>query len=763
MSDNSSDSFRSQPKKTVDESDLNPNQPKETVIETNPSLSPRTPFVRKDPLEGKTIGDRSRYRLQILLGEGGMSKVYQALDTKFEDRVVAIKLMTHYSAVGDKNLIKRFMGEVKAISRLKHPNIIQIFDFGVTSNEAPFYGLPFYVMEYFAGKTLQKLLNENKIVPPDSLLKIISQVCAGLKEAHQKGIVHRDLKPDNIFLVAGGAFGEIIKILDFGIAKNISPDAHNQTQLTQEGTFIGTYRYASPEQCRGLANMDRRSDIYSLGIILYEAICGNNPYNLDDDSITSQADWIACHIRVTPKPLKQQPGCENIEDEIESMVMKCLAKSPQDRFLNIDQLQNAIANILSVKIETDYDVKTNPRISNELEENSFHFETEVEVEQTINKTVVETRGNNFSKNLASKPNNKVAPTTLSVAPHQHQKIRSRRKVLQYGCLALVGMSLTALLTKKLKQIPPKPSKPSLEFEIEPVKNIQIVSSEEVWSLAISPDGEYIVSGNNNGTLEFFNRKTGELQKTLKEHQNVIRSLAFVPKNNQLISGDGDGNIKVWNQQNNNLEKQLQAHSASIWDLAVSPDGQTLVSSSEDKSIIIWSLTTGETNSIIFSHDTVVYALAFGFDGKVFASGGKDNIVKIWNAKDRTLLKSLSGHQDAIRAMVTSPDGKFLVSGSWDKTVKVWELKSGQLITTFKGHQDRVVTVAVSQDSQTVFSGSTDNTIKVWSINNSKLITTLSQHYNWVLALATSQQENLLVSGGKDSTIKLWQYKSTNLI
>ncbi len=362
MSDRASDSSRPKPKKTLHESGLNLSQADDkTTVEPNSSKLPRTPFVRKDFLEGKTIGDRDRYLLQTLLGQGGMSKVYQALDTKFEDRVVAIKLMTNYSTTSSKHLIKRFMGEIKAISCLKHPNIIQVFDFGVTSDLPPFYGAPFYVMEHLEGKTLQNLLTENKRIPLDSLLNIISQICAGLKEAHQKGIVHRDLKPDNIFLVAGGALGEIVKILDFGIAKNISADAQNSTQLTKEGTFIGTYRYASPEQCRGSVNIDQRSDIYSLGIIVYEAISGRNPYSLDNDFAPSQADWIASHIRVPPKPLKEQPGCEKIADELASMVMKCLAKSPEDRFSNIEELLNAFTNSFSVRTEKNRALQTATR------------------------------------------------------------------------------------------------------------------------------------------------------------------------------------------------------------------------------------------------------------------------------------------------------------------------------------------------------------------------------------------------------------------
>ena len=302
------------------------------------------PLIQKDPLVGKTIGDRDRYFLQTLLGVGGMSKVYRALDTKLENRTVAIKLMTDYFTPNGQHW-KRFMGEIKAISRLNHPNIIQIFDFGVTPAIAPFNGVPFYVMEHLEGQTLHKLISENKKLSLDFILNIIDRVCAGLKESHQKGIVHRDLKPDNIFLVPDRTFGAIVKILDFGIAKNISINSHNRTKLTQEGSFIGTYRYASPEQCRGLKNIDQRSDIYSLGIILYEAICGKNPYHASKNSDISQADWIAYHIRVPPKPLKNQLGCGDVPDEIEYIVTKCLAKSPPAIFSNMEELQNALTNI----------------------------------------------------------------------------------------------------------------------------------------------------------------------------------------------------------------------------------------------------------------------------------------------------------------------------------------------------------------------------------------------------------------------------------
>lgn len=397
-----SDNYFSETKKTVAESDFNTSQPKKTVVESNVNRASQASFMRKDLLKGRTLGDPHRYLLQTLLGQGGMSKVYLALDTKFEDRVVAVKLMTNYASSNKQHLIKRFMGEVRAISRLKHPNIIQIFDFGVTPNQPPFYGVPFYVMEHLEGKNLQSWLSQKQI-SSNSILKIILQVAAGLRAAHDQNIIHRDLKPDNIFLIEGGTFGPIVKIIDFGIAKKISAEAENETQLTKVGSFIGTYRYASPEQCRGMPNIDRRSDIYSLGIILYEAICGKNPYSLQVDCNISQADWIACHLKVPPEPIKEQPGCEQIGDELAKLIMKCLAKFPEDRFSDLGELQQALAsNIVVPQTQDNFVPLYDTKPIDGQKKDSSPSTTEVEAEQVPIKTEVETTPNDIPTKLPSK-------------------------------------------------------------------------------------------------------------------------------------------------------------------------------------------------------------------------------------------------------------------------------------------------------------------------------------------------------------------------
>ena len=319
-----------------------------TVVHFSPAPSSAKPLPVQnpnEPLEGQILGDR--YRLEKMLGQGGMSKVYLAFDTKLSDRAVAVKIMTRYSASINPALTKRFMREVKVISRVKSSHVVQVIDFGVTPETYPFDGSPFYVMEYFQGRTLNELVKEVGTLSVKQAIRLILQVSSGLKEAHKHGIIHRDLKPDNIFLVSGGAFGEEAKILDFGIAKIVNTDDENsqQTLATQAGSFIGTYRYASPEQCRGLPDIDLRTDIYSLGVILYEILSGHSPYNLDVKQ-TTHADWLVSHIRVEPEPLRSHAHCQNLPQELEELVMKCLRKLPEERFASLAELEQALKKVM---------------------------------------------------------------------------------------------------------------------------------------------------------------------------------------------------------------------------------------------------------------------------------------------------------------------------------------------------------------------------------------------------------------------------------
>ncbi|WP_414624328.1 serine/threonine protein kinase [Calothrix sp. CCY 0018] len=307
---------------------------------------------------GRSIGDRQRYRLDKGLGGGGMGEVFLATDTRVGKKVALKLLKDKWLASGEMQ--KRFEREIAICAALQSDYIIEISDCGVTDE-----GFPFYVMEYLRGETLRYLMAREKQLSPEQTVKIMAQVCKGLQVAHQGvvmqrdvnhnnvpiQVIHRDLKPDNIFLLPK-EFGESVKILDFGIAK-IHNESSEQTNLTK--TFIGTFRYSSPEQIQNDRNIDGRSDIYSLGIILYEMLSAADPFGLSiDRNRVSESSWLHAHGYRDPVSLKSQPGCEHLSSELEAVVLKCLQKKPSSRFASVEELRQALQAAIQGATSTNH-------------------------------------------------------------------------------------------------------------------------------------------------------------------------------------------------------------------------------------------------------------------------------------------------------------------------------------------------------------------------------------------------------------------------
>jgi eukaryotic-like serine/threonine-protein kinase len=307
-----------------------------------------------NPWLGRSLGDNQRYRLDRRLGGGGMGDVFLATDTRVGQQV-ALKLLKD-NLVESPEMRQRFEHEIAICAALQNEHIVKIMDSGFTPE-----GYPFYVMEYLRGITLGELLRAEPRLPIDRTANIISQVCNGLLQAHQgvdlpggehiEAVIHRDLKPDNIFLQPTD-LGEWVKIVDFGIAKIRYKDRQNQT-LTH--TFLGTLRYASPEQMMGDRELDARSDIYSLGVILYEMLSGADPFGFNiQPRPMSEASWIIAHTSEQPISLRSQPGCDRLSASLEAVAHRCLEKNPDLRFASVSEFNLALQTA----------VKTPPAIPN---------------------------------------------------------------------------------------------------------------------------------------------------------------------------------------------------------------------------------------------------------------------------------------------------------------------------------------------------------------------------------------------------------------
>jgi serine/threonine protein kinase len=268
------------------------------------------------------------YRAISLLGEGGMGAVYLAEHPAIGRRV-AVKVL-HKNYIRDENLLTRFLNEARAANAIRHPNIIEILDSGTIAD-----GTPFLVMELLEGESLGTRIRRDGALAIPTAVEFCYQTASALGAAHKKGIVHRDLKPDNLFVVPDphDPERERIKVLDFGIAK--LQQSANDSVKTRTGTLMGTPIYMSPEQCRGTRTVDHRSDIYSLGIIFFEMLCGQPPFVSE-----GFGELVNMHLNVAPAA----PSTQNakVSPTIDAIVLKMLSKNPDERFADMGELMTAL-------------------------------------------------------------------------------------------------------------------------------------------------------------------------------------------------------------------------------------------------------------------------------------------------------------------------------------------------------------------------------------------------------------------------------------
>lgn len=280
-----------------------------------------------ESLIGTTFADK--YEILSVLGQGGMSIVYKARH-KFMDRVVALKLL-HDHLLADELAIQRFQREAKAASSLSHQNIVSVHDFGRTNS-----GQTYFVMDCLEGESLADLLERDDTVELNRAVDIFKQACDGLEHAHKKGVIHRDLKPSNLVLISQEDGSDLVKIVDFGIAKVMPQQGKPQQQLTQTGEIFGSPLYMSPEQCNGRP-MDIRSDIYSFGCLMYETLSGVPPLMGD-----SFINTVVKHLNEAPPPFERTAPTAGIPPAVEAVIMRCLEKEPQDRFSTAAELRQSL-------------------------------------------------------------------------------------------------------------------------------------------------------------------------------------------------------------------------------------------------------------------------------------------------------------------------------------------------------------------------------------------------------------------------------------
>ncbi len=325
-----------------------------------------------DPLVGTTFLEK--YQITDVLGRGGMSAVYKARHLMM-DRYVAIKFLRS-ELVHDNVMLQRFQLESKAVSLLKHPNIITVHDFGLSPQ-----GVPYLIMDFLEGKTVSDLVAEIEYMEPSRCVTLFTQICNALAHTHNKGVIHRDIKPSNLIISIGDDGQEIAQVVDFGIAKMLEREASDASKLTASGEVFGSPAYMSPEQCNGSA-IDARTDIYALACVIYNCLTGRPPL-LGRNAM----ETVLMHVRDMPKSFGEIRPDLTISPVLERVVFKGLAKDPDERHATMTEFESELAkSLLESKNNTTWIIPAQAQKAMQNDDLSAQFEHTMPVGQAPNIT-----------------------------------------------------------------------------------------------------------------------------------------------------------------------------------------------------------------------------------------------------------------------------------------------------------------------------------------------------------------------------------------
>jgi WD40 repeat protein/serine/threonine protein kinase len=783
-----------------------PAGPPAATIGSDPGVKPGEPTTSAETV-GAHIGP---YKLLQQLGEGGMGIVWVAEQTEPVKRRVALKVIK--PGMDSAEILHRFEAERQALALMDHTNIAKVLDAGTTAA-----GRPYFVMELVKGLPITTYCDELHLTVRERL-ELFVPVCQAIQHAHQKGIIHRDIKPSNV-LVSMQDGTPVSKVIDFGVAKALHQRLTDDSIYTQIGQVVGTLEYMSPEQAELSAlDIDTRTDIYALGVLLYELLTGTTPLDPKEVRRAGYTEIIRLIREVDPpRPstrlsqskesltsLSQQrrtePGrlMKEVRGELDWIVMKCLEKDRTRRYETANSLAHDVARYLRDEAVEACPPSRRYRLRKFARKHRTGLTfaavlvllllaaTAVSSWFAIRATVAEGRTRAALQEARRQTAFQMLERGVGLC---EQRQESRGMLWLARCLQEVADSedpLNDTIRANLSNwapslhplrsiLPHRAAVRSVAFS--PDGRLALSASDDstaqLWSVAtgeavgpalhhaaavevavFSPNGQVVLTGSADKTARLWSTATGQSIGPPLEQKGAVHAVAFDPGGQWALTGSDDGVAQMWSLATGQPHGPPLAHGGAIRIAAFSPNGKTILTAGDDGIARLWSVATGKTVAPALRHEGPVYCALFSPDGKLIVTGSFRS-AHVWSVASGSPVVSPLPHQLAVNSAAFSPDSRTILTGSDDKSARLWSAANGLPLGLPLLHQTPVQAVAFSPDGNTVLTASADNMARLWSVATGQPLGSPLQHVQQVFAVAFSPDGRMVLTGSEDRTARLW--------
>jgi WD40 repeat protein/tRNA A-37 threonylcarbamoyl transferase component Bud32 len=700
-----------------------------------------------------------RYRPLRRLGSGGMGAVWLA-EHRIMGRQVAVKVIRP-EFVAKAGAAERFHRETQAAARLHHPNIVTAFDAEQAGDT------PILAMEYIDGACLADELRQNGPLPIVEACAAVRQAALGLQHAHERGLVHRDVKPQNLMRTTDG----VVKVLDFGLV--VLSDTSPEEGLTDGTVIMGTPDYIAPEQAEDARDADARSDIYSLGCTLYHLLTGRVPFV--DDSALRKLD---SHRKTLAEPVsKLRP---EVSAELSAVVAKMMAKKAADRYQTAAEVDEALKPFVENPPQGTQTSQRKPPRRWAIAASLFFVgliatagvvffiktdngTIEIQTDDENVKVIAEHNGKQVTVLDPKSKQTWVMDTgewtiRLDGNPEGLKLDMPSKFTLRRGEKRVV--TIRRVMDRLVVN-------PTTDVKVGEVRRFAW-GGGQVMSVAFSPDGRWAVSGDEKGTVRFWDLRTGEQVRRLTDHRRQVQALAFSPDGTKVLSGGLDTVLRLSDAATGQEIRCFAGHKVGVLRAHFSPDGQHILSGDWEGGLRLWDVESGIDLLKLQGHTKAITGVAFSRDGKTAASGSSDdNTIRLWDLKTGKEVRRID-NATGVNEMAFSPDGRRLLSSHMDGTLRWWDTDTGKELRRFAVRTNTLQAVALSADGRWAITGGgfdatgggwkngTDFALRLWDVVDGKELYCFKGHENPIIVLALSRDGRYALTGSVDGTMRQWR-------